>query len=351
MALIKYPVAMGVAVLAAHVFSASPAAADGCGLDVEPGIVAIGLGPYTALAYVPESALGQPAPLVVSLHQSGSTGLDDLNDIAPIADENGFILLTPTGMIGPMFSGWTWNLPGIPAPITGVPTAGSEEDGDTSKNFRDDVEFIGQAIDLVTDQTCVDANRIYVLGYSGGARMASQLACDMSDRIASVVALSGLRFPKASDADLGLPFAQDCAPERPISVQAIHGKWDPLNTWLEEPLGEAPFMTPGEDPKPIMVEGPVRGSSWSYSGETALKRWVAFSGCDAEPVTTELAPGVIQSDYQNCKGGKDISLVFYEMLGHGVAGYERPWAPGQAEGPINGYELAWELLKDDRLDE
>jgi polyhydroxybutyrate depolymerase len=339
------------AAMAAHICSANPAAADGCGSDVESGIIALGVGPYTVLAYVPESALGKPAPLVIDLHPSGSKGVDDIKDIAPLADEEGFVLLAPTGVVGPLYSGWTWNVPGVPAFTSGAPKAASEEDGDPTAKFRDDVEFIGKAIDQVIEKTCIDTNRIYAMGFSGGARMASQLACDMSDRIASVVALSGLRFPKASDKDLGLPYAEECAPERPIAVQAIHGKWDPVNVWASEPPGESPFKTAGDDPKPIHVKAPVEGTSWAYSGETALKRWVEFSGCDPDPVATELAEGVTEYEYQNCKGGKEVSLVFYEMLGHLVSGHEKPWAPGQAAGPIDGYALAWDLLKDDRLDE
>jgi hypothetical protein len=63
-------------------------------------------------------------------------------------------------------------------------------------------------------------NRIYAIGFSSGARMSSRLACDLSDRMAAIGPVGGLRYP------------EDCAPTRPVPVIAFHGKRDdqPLRT-------------------------------------------------------------------------------------------------------------------------
>lgn len=325
----------------AALFAAAPAAsAEDCSPDFQPGLIALDVGYSTVLGYVPQSAVGHKVPLVVNLHPSGGTGLRTLNASKDVAQRNGFVMIAPTGSIGPIYAGWTWNLPGVPA---------FGGDANPSADARDDVAFIASAIDAAQAATCIDPARIYVMGFSGGGRMASQLACDLSDRIASVVPIGGIRFPQASDTELGLPDAVQCSPDRPVPIQAIHGKWDPTNPWFDEALGQTPFTDPGNANAPIMAGAPQPGSSWSYSGAEALRRWVAFNGCDAEPALTELAPGIAQRDYQNCTDGAEVSLIFYDGLGHAVPGHEEPWSPGQADSPFDGFQQAWDLMQDDRL--
>lgn len=322
--------------------SAGAAFSQDCSVEGKAGLAAFDVGADTVLAYVPESALGKPAPLVINLHPSGGTGLRTLAASQKVADENGFIIMAPTGNIGPVFSGWTWNVPG-------VPSFGGDQY--PAEDARNDVEFIAKAIDKMPEIACIDQNRIYAMGFSGGGRMASTLACEMSDRIASVVAIGGIRFSRASDAELGLPKALDCIPGRAIPMQAIHGRWDAVNPWFDEAQGQTPFTDPAKDDAPIEAAAPQQGSSWSYSGKEALERWVEHNGCNPEPTVTQIADGIEERTYQGCTDNAEVSLVFYENLGHAVPGHEEPWSPGQADSPIDGYALGWELLQDDRLPE
>ncbi len=340
MHIIKTGLRAALLALIATAAAGGAAHAENCSPGMAPGLIALDVDQFTVLGYVPASAVGKASPLVVNLHPTGGKGTYSLNEAKPVADENGFVMIAPEGVIGPVFSGWTWNVPG-------VPTFGGDQY--PAEDARNDVEFITKAIDAAIASTCIDTSRIYVVGWSGGARMASRLACDLSDRIASVVPIGGIRFSKASDTELGLPKAVECAPSRAVPMQTIHGRWDPTNPWFGEALGDTPFKNPYEDNKTIIAEVPKQGSSWSYSGEEALARWVAFNGCDATPVTNALAEGVEQRDYGNCRDDAEVTLVFFENLGHAIPGYEKPWAPGQAESPVNGYALAWDLMKDDSL--
>lgn len=334
----------GIRMIVAAILSlpAGSALAQDCAADFEAGLNAFDVGPYTVQAYVPESALGHQAPLVINLHPTGGTGLRILEDSRAVADERGFVIMAPTGTIGPVFSGWTWNVPG-------VPSFGSDQY--PAEDARDDVEFIAHALDKMPEIACIDQSRVYAMGFSGGARMASTLACDLSDRIASVAAIGGIRFSKASDTQLGLPQAVDCTPGRAVPMQAIHGRWDPVNPWFDEAQGQTPFIDPFKDDAPITAEAPQQGSSWSYSGQEALSRWVQNNGCDAEPVVTGIGEGIEQRTYQGCTDDAEVSVIFYENLGHAVPGHEEPWAPGQADSPIDGFALAWDLVQDDRLPE
>ncbi len=314
--------------------------ADICATPASPGLVALDVGHSTALAYVPDSVAGKPAPVVINLHPTGGKGDRQLKQARKVADENGFVMLVPTGAIGPVFSGWTWNVPG-------VPTFGGDQY--PAEDDRDDVKFISDAIDKLAAEVCIDESRIYAMGFSGGGRMASQLACDLSDRIASVVAIGGIRFPREGDTELGLPQSRECRPSRAVPVQAIHGHWDAVNPWYDEALGETPFKRPGNSDEIIVANAPKQGTSWSYSGEEALERWVSFNGCAQTPKITALADGIEQRDYPGCRDDADVSLVFFKGVGHAVPGHETAWGPGQAESTIDGYQLAWDLLKDDVL--
>ncbi len=317
----------------------SGAFAENCSNKLASGLIALDVNEHTVLGYVPKGVVGKASPLVVNLHPTGGKGLYSLKEGMPAAHDNGFVMIAPEGVIGPIFGGWTWNVPGVPTYGGGYP----------SEDARDDVDFISKAIDKAIKEACIDTRRIYVIGFSGGGRMASRLACDLSDRIASVVAIGGIRFSKASDTKLGLPHAVDCVPSRAVPIKAIHGHWDPVNPWYDVALGDTPLKNPEDGNKTIVAEAPKAGTSWSYSGETALARWVEHNGCDLQPVTHTLAKDIEQRDYVNCRDDVEVSLVFYRNLGHAVPGYEMPWAPGQADSPINGYELAWDLLKDDSL--
>ncbi|MFV0386950.1 alpha/beta hydrolase family esterase [Paracoccus sp. (in: a-proteobacteria)] len=319
---------------------AGSASAQDCPAGGAAGLMALEVDGYTVLGHVPESAVGQRVPLVINLHPTGGTGFRTLNASKHVADEKGFVMIAPTGVIGPVFMGWTWNVPG-------VPTFGG--DNYPAEDARNDVEFIAKAIDAAETAACIDPARVYVMGYSGGGRMASALACSLADRIASVVPIGGIRFSKASDTELGLPHAVECTPARPVPMQAIHGHWDATNPWFDEALGDTPFKDPAKDNETIVANAPRQGSSWSYSGQTALQRWVENNGCDPEPQVKELAKGVEERDYQNCKDDAEVSLVFFDGLGHAIPGYEEPWSPGQADSPLDGYGLAWDLMQDDRL--
>lgn len=339
MSLLKSGISVSFLGFSALLAAGSASLAESCATPGTPGLVALDIGTSMSLAYVPESAAGKKAPVVINLHPTGGKGVRQLMQAKHVADKNGFVMLVPTGAIGPVFSGWTWNVPG-------VPTFGGDQY--PAEDDRDDVQFISDAIDKLAEQVCIDESRIYAMGFSGGGRMASQLACDLSDRIASVVAIGGLRFPMASDAELGLPKAGDCKPARSVPVQAIHGHWDAVNPWYDEALGETPFKRPNKD-EIIVANAPKEGTSWSYSGKAALERWVDHNSCADTPQVKTLADGIEQRDYVDCRDDAEVSLVFFEGVGHAVPGYETAWGPGQADSPIDGYELAWELLKDDAL--
>ncbi len=300
------------------------------GLDA--GTHVLNVDGYEVLLYVPESAPDRNVPLVVNLHPSSGTGEKTLEESKHVADKNGFALLAPTGVAGELADGWQWNVPGVPL-FKGLPIV----------NDRDDVVFIEHTIDAAAGKMSIDLSRVYAIGFSGGARMVSQLACDLSDRLAAVVMISGIRFPLASDAALGLPDSKDCSPVRSIPVIAIHGFLDSVNVW-----GEVP---PVVDPPPAWkINPPKPGSAWSYAGETAVKRWIDFNSCSETPTVIAITDNIDLIEYRSVYyKDADVTVVMVKNAGHTVPGYPNHWLPGHENMEIDGYELAWNLLSKYKL--
>jgi polyhydroxybutyrate depolymerase len=152
----------------------------------------------------------QPLPLVLDLHGSGGTADShaEYDGMDAVADAHGFLLVYPEGAI-PLDDGYAWNVPGKPLAGGGAVPAGAQ----------DDARFLAQAIERLRELYPVDPKRIYATGFSGGARMASELGCALPDVLAAVAPVAGVRFPDA------------CASPKPMSVVAFHGTGDDVNPY------------------------------------------------------------------------------------------------------------------------
>jgi len=149
---------------------------------------------YPVQVHVPETADPEaPLPLVMDLHDSDSNGvfqssISELDAIAD-ADETGFIVARPSAATAvdtssPLADGnWAWSIPGAPTVAGQTPPGGA----------RDDVAFLSAVIEQLTTQGCVDSQRVYLTGFSGGGRMASAYACARPDLVAAIAPVAGLR--------------------------------------------------------------------------------------------------------------------------------------------------------------
>jgi polyhydroxybutyrate depolymerase len=223
----------------------------------------------------------RPRPLVLNLHGSGGTAAEQEASCGmdPLADAEGFIVAYPQGAI-PLGSGFAWNVPGQPL-LGGQPVpAGSP----------DDAAFAAAAIVAIEQAYPVDPRRVFATGMSGGARMASQLGCDLSALVAAVAPVAGLRFPAP------------CNATRPVAVVAFHGTADTVN----------PYDGNGQ-------------AYWTYSVPSAEQQWAVHDGCGPSPATSQAAPTVAVTTYSGCTGGAAVSLYTIDGAGH-----EWPGAAGQS---------------------
>jgi polyhydroxybutyrate depolymerase len=153
-------------------------------------------------------------PTVIELHGSGHFGADQLatSGFADLAQREGFAVCAPDARIPertrPEWSeGRAWNVPGAPL-VTGK----------VADDAPDDVAFVRALIALLIAEGIADPERIYLAGFSGGARLCSYLAGVLGERLAAAAMVAGLRVPP----DCGVPLPP---------IVAIHSRADEINPY------------------------------------------------------------------------------------------------------------------------
>jgi polyhydroxybutyrate depolymerase len=227
-------------------------------------------------------------PVVFTLHGSGGTPEEQLalTGLPQLAEEKHFLLVAPEGIEQ------RWNVP--PDPVK-----------------ADDVRFIADLIDALSELACVDSRRVFSSGFSGGARMSSQLACDLSARIAAVAAIGGIRFPGP------------CAQARPFPVIAFHGTADSVNPYAG---GGQPY--------------------WGTGVDDAILGWARHNGCSG-PRSTAFAPQVEQIAYTGA-GCTDVVLYRILDMDHTWPGVLGPGAASAQPSTANA--LLWSFFEEHPLE-
>ena len=258
------------------------------------------------IVHVPAHYTGKAAmPLVLNLHgsESDAHAQEVFSGMDVTSDADGFIVAYPQALIS-ADNGYDWNIPGVPLLGGQYPPAGA----------ADDVAFLTGLVRDIAARYCVDLRRVYATGMSGGARMASQLACDASQTFAAAAPVSGLRFPSP------------CPAVRPVPVIAFHGTADPVD----------PFAGHGQ-------------AYWTYPVPQAAARWAARDGCPAS-ARTVAGHGYTLTDYAGCRAGTAVELYALDGEGH-----EWPGGPampavitkalGPQTGAVNANAAMWEFFQ------
>lgn len=248
---------------------------------------------------VPASYSGQePAPLVFNLHATSDTpaaqaALSGAARIHPL----GAIIVEPTGSVS-VGEGFGWNVPNNP-------------DG------ADEVRFLEDVLGAVSAEMCIDETRVYAMGWSGGARMASELACMRPHRVAAIAAIGGLRRPEGDD---GV-----CAEGPAVSVIAFHGQRDGVN----------PYVVGDAAPSP----------RWTYGVDEALRRWSLALHC-AAPAAEQVTASIERIAFQRCRNGAELVLYRSGPMGHTWPGTAIAMLPelGTVEQDIDATALSLDFF-------
>mmetsp|Transcript_32630 Transcript_32630/g.75842 ORF Transcript_32630/g.75842 Transcript_32630/m.75842 type:complete len:432 (+) Transcript_32630:77-1372(+) len=178
-------------------------------------------------------------------------------------------------------------------------------DGRANPLRPDDVAYTSAVLNEVDRVLCLDARRIFCVGFSRGARFCSRLASERSDIFAAISALSGLRYPRPNNAT------------RPVPVVTFHGTADTVNPYLG---GGPPY--------------------WQTSVDDAVSGWVVFNKCGKR---VERSLGVKQQviAFTDCQDNADV--VFIKTVG---GGHEWP----SARYGLSGYPLTAPKADDFMMD-
>lgn len=278
---------------------------------------------YPVRLVVPDGVSSRTAlPLVLDLHGSSSNGVAQapISGLTELAQSQKFLVANPSGAIAlapqtpPLPDGsWAWNVPGVPT------TAGQFPPADA----RDDVQFLATVVKTVDRLACVDDDRVFATGYSGGGRMASALACNLAGTFAAIAPVAGLRAGRPSPVDTSVPDVADCTPRRPVPVITFHGTDDFVN--------------------PLPGNGDLR---WGYSVSLAVQTWARLNDCRQGPAATTVSEHVTQFSYSRCRDRADV--VYYRVTGggHTWPGTDVDLSPlGVTTQEIDATALMWAFFK------
>lgn len=239
--------------------------------------------------YLPASATNErPLPLVLNFHGRGSTGeiQERYSGLVPVSEREGFVLVSPNG--------------------TGTPPGWAV--GATPPGPVDDFAFVDDLLDELERELCLDSARVYAIGMSNGAFLASALGCFRGERIAAVASVAGVWIP-----------AGPC--DGPTPLIAFHGTKD----------GIVPFAA-----------GSIRGA-FPYPGARGLiASWAANNGCEGTARSDRLSARVLRESQTNCEA--ETVLMVVEGDGHTWPGASEMPAMGATTRELSAAEAAWQFF-------
>ncbi len=248
---------------------------------------------YIPLGYDETSSV----PLIFDFHGSGSTPERQIeySDFVTLAEKKGFILAAPKGLYDNNGKA-SWNTTLDP-------------------NSVDDIGLIKKIIKKLARELAIDGKKIYAAGMSGGARMSSRTACELSEIFAAIAPVAGIQFP------------DDCAPSRAMPVISFHGEEDLVNHYVHSKWSR-PY--------------------WKKGVEDSVAGWVKRNNCNRSPQTEKISDMVTKLTWKDCKDG--VEVVFYQIEdgGHTWPGspilLTTPWS-GNTSKDIIASELIWEFFE------
>jgi polyhydroxybutyrate depolymerase len=245
--------------------------------------IAVGSSMRTYVLHVPAKYDGtKPSPLIVDFHALGGSGPQELQGSPYVqqADTEGVVMAFPSGLSGP--SGGAWNV------------------GPCCVASADDVGFARALVADVETAACIDAKRVYAVGFSMGGGMSHYIACHAADVFAAVA-------PAAFD--LLQENVGDCRPPRPITVVSFRGSSDPIVPFA----GGASSVVAG---MPVTFLG----------AQKTFETWAQLNGCKGSASSADT--NNCQS-YSSCDAGVEVVLCTKQNGGH---------EPGNAT-------IGWPILK------
>jgi len=237
-------------------------------------------------------------PLMLNFHGWTMSASDQMNlsDMRALAESEKFILAYPQGTkFKNRFYGSThWNV-------------GSWTTGSTS----DDIGFVDKLIDNMSINYNIDLERIYACGYSNGGFFSHELACNLSNKIAAIGAVSTNMSTRTRD---------NCNPSHPTPIITISGTND----------NEVSYTGTN-------FEGQI-------SHNEVLNYWINYNQTDLSPIISDL-PNINTADgsevklYQYKNGNNDVEIEHFKVIN---GGHDWPGSIGNMD--IDANSIIWRFV-------
>ena len=237
-------------------------------------------------------------PLMLNFHGWTMSASDQMNlsDMRELAESEKFILVYPQGtkFKNRCYGSTHWNV-------------GSWTSGSTS----DDIAFVEKLIDYFSVNYNIDLDRIYACGYSNGGFFSHELACNLSNKIAAIGAVSANMSTRTKD---------NCNPSHPTPVITLSGTND----------------------NDVSYDG--TNFEGQVSHDEVLAYWINYNQTDTSPITSNL-PNINTSDgstvklYQYKKGNNNVEIEHYKIIN---GGHDWPGTYGNMD--IDANSLIWRFV-------
>ena len=251
------------------------------------------------ILYIPSTyGSTDTVPLMLNFHGWTMSSSDQMNlsDMRALAESEKFILVYPQGTkFRNRFYGSThWNV-------------GSWTTGSTS----DDIGFVDKLINHMSANYNIDLERIYACGYSNGGFFSHDLACNLSNKIAAIGAVS---------ANMSTRTKENCNPSHPTPVVTVSGTND----------------------------NQVSYDGTNFKGQIphneVLNYWINYNQTDASPIISDL-PNINTTDrstvklYQYKNGDNNVEVEHYKVIN---GGHDWPGTLGNMD--IDANSIIWRFV-------
>ena len=202
---IRYWPLAAFSLLVACSLNSASVAANGCGTPVKSGMhseqMSFGLLDRDYKVYVPKNWDNKkPQPMVLGLHGGYGTGeiFNQQTKASDQADKYNMLLVLPDGY----YKSWNAGTCCKPAAKFGVR----------------DVEFISALVKKVSQDYCVNDDKVFATGFSNGAMLTHKIACENPSLLKAIAPVSG-------------GIMSECPSGGKVAALLIQGKDDPRIFW------------------------------------------------------------------------------------------------------------------------
>ncbi|MFC5408632.1 alpha/beta hydrolase family esterase [Larkinella bovis] len=240
-------------------------------------------------------------PLVIGLHGFGGSASQFEEDyqFTQKANQASFLVVYPEGVAsgGPLGLR-SWNAGGCC--------------GYAQETQVDDVQFIRSLIDRLIANYRIDPKRVFVTGMSNGGMMAYRLACELSDKVAAIAAVSSTMI-----------VAKPCQPGRAVPILHIHSL----------PDSKVPYRG-----------GTGLGGYYFPPVDSVLNVWASLNGCQQAPTTVDRTGYTLQ-EWSGCVPKTAVQAYLTSDGGHawpgGLLARQQADVPSKA---IKATDIIWDFF-------